>query len=312
MKKVEDLEAHLADAEAEITEMQAREAIVEAEFKAVKVLLDKTRSALEDEQIMVKTVQEAKLTMEVEKKSLIVELEEAKSALNSSKSAAEDASNQKKLELTQALIHTKDIQLRHAKEILEDWAMISRLMIEHLSENFKAWSEFVDLVPPSFTFTTINFDEVLRIDFEEFPSEMEAFLSAMNSLVKDIYDITLDVSHFQVKETSIAVKESFMQLKSKYQNRISFSHFWIGSVVLFLPTKNGTVWTAFNVAEPYYFLNTNSHPVFEKRVKKKEWILAVISLINPHIAGQNDTYKVTPGIQYFICDAYPWEPAADC
>ncbi|KAJ3370288.1 oligomeric, coiled-coil, peripheral membrane protein [Kappamyces sp. JEL0680] len=232
MQRVNELEGHLRESESELTEAQAREAVMEAECSSIKKILAKTTESLEKHQERV-----AQLTAALEEEGLEKQaLEEriAETAKEIAKKSQEIEFCRQELIVAQKKgapdqgfplqLHTLEAQLRIAREALEDWAIISRLSIEVISKHYADWISLQQLlgIPPS---PDIFFQEVLSIDPENMSEDMEQFLPAITLLAKQTYDKISSVATLSSKSLALEVKSLVKQLRVDLGRRVTFQRY---------------------------------------------------------------------------------------
>lgn len=203
IQKVNDLELALRDTENAWTESQAREAIVEAECNSVKALLIRSTETLNAEQNKVNELESQLNALKLSKNELEVKF-----------SGSNALAGEQKMS-TQNLIHAKESLLRRSREVLEDWAIISRLAMEQFSLHCSCWSQLQ-------TNIDISFETILQIDPETFPEEMDMFLPAMIELTKQTYEKIMAISRIKPKDIVSGLISQMECTKKELLQRISF------------------------------------------------------------------------------------------
>ncbi|KAI8897515.1 hypothetical protein BC833DRAFT_649501 [Globomyces pollinis-pini] len=322
LQRVTDLDAHLRDCEAELTQVQAREAVLDDENTSIKVLLTKSETDLQkiqstNTELVQKIESETKERIEIEqqlkslssesdqKQQLVDELQVKITALESRPRNEQTVSE---MLLLQGIVQTKSMQISAFKEGIEDWAIVSRLAIEQFSQHYQYWNILHELSnrPESYT---IHFQDILDVDPELFPEDLDQFLMASNQLCRQTYDRIMSITNCSPMALANEMKSLFKQYQMNLGRRITFQNFQVGDLTLFVPTKNPQAWAAFHVETPNYFLDLTSHPSFLVRSKKREWILAFILKIQPIVAGEDDDPNLIglpKGMTYHQCQCKPW------
>jgi DNA repair exonuclease SbcCD ATPase subunit len=224
IQRVSDLEQSLRDCESDLTEAQAREAIIEADRNSVRVLLNKTTQALEKEQQSVN-----KLNTEIEScqrnvQTLQDQLAISNRDLDDIQTQLVDYQNEPPRSADPTLptlLLTKESLLRRSREALEDWSIVSRLTLEHLSSHFKGWARLQPFSNVSKSFD-ISFEELLQTDPDSFPDEMDSFLSSVSFLIKQTYNKVTLANQSSPLALSKSLEDTMMKLKSESAQRISF------------------------------------------------------------------------------------------
>jgi chromosome segregation ATPase len=224
IQRVSELEQTIRDYESDLTEAQAREAIVEADRNSVRVLLNKTTEALEKEQLAVNRLTNELQNCQRFSQNLQDQLSATTRDLDDVQEQLVDLQKQPRNEVDPALptlLLTKETLLRRSREALEDWAIISRLTLEQLSNHFRSWSRLQKFAksPKSFE---ISFDELLQTDPELFPEEMDAFLSSVSYLIKQTYNkITLS-NQLLPNTLSSTLEELITTIQTETAQKITF------------------------------------------------------------------------------------------
>ncbi|KAJ3270043.1 hypothetical protein HDV01_000591 [Terramyces sp. JEL0728] len=318
LQKINDLEGQLRENEVELTRVQAHEAVLEAECNSVNILLEKKSEIESNQKQEIET-----LSNEIESQKQNIEAVQAKvntletnlleAQTNSSdleKKLQEQHSkilNNPQVNALQTMVHEKDSKLIAYKNALEDWAIVARLCIEQFEIQYSQWN-ILDAIlkTPSNSFR-LKFSDLLDVDIESFPEDLDQYLGAMSSLMKSIYDKSMQISSTSPVNIVAELKDSYNHFKTEIYRRISFQRFQPNDLCLFVPTKNPKVWAAFHVDSPNYFLDLNSHSGFQSRYKKREWILAFVIKIDTHTANDSDDkFGLTKGTRYFVCEGKPW------
>ncbi|KAJ3254343.1 hypothetical protein HK103_007225 [Boothiomyces macroporosus] len=325
LQKINDLENQLRENEVELTRVQAHEAVLEAECNSVNILLEK-KSEIEVKQKEELTALISEITAQKESiekfEAKVTELEDS---LHESKNNNADLEkklqeqhfkvvNNPEVNALQTLVHEKDSKLIAYKNAVEDWAIVARLCIEQFEIQYTQWNALDSLLKSPSNAYKLKFSDVLDIDIETFPEDLDQYLTATNSLMKSIYDKAMQISSVSPANTITEFKESYNFFKTEIYRRISFQRqvrvncrFQPNDLCLFVPTKNPKVWAAFHVDSPNYFLDISSHNGFQSRYKKREWILAFLIKVDSQTAGDSDdSYGLAKGTKYYICSAKPW------
>lgn len=121
------------------------------------------------------------------------------------------------------------------------------------------------------------------------------------------------------------INEKSQKQLSSLRERITFRHFAIGDLALFLPTRNnsGRPWAAFNINFPHYFLNfsgSRENEQLKESLQNKEWIVARITRIENRVASaannttegdsvQGNPFQLAEGVKFFLLDVEGWNHA---
>jgi Autophagy-related protein 11 len=272
-QRVEELERALKDEEAELTEAQAREAILEAELVSVKKILEKTSADLSY------AVSRERKASERPVNSPIVDRVEKLEIMSDNKSVDSDLRSKRDSNVGGKNLGST-AHLCVAREQLDDLCIVTRMGLKQLDAYFSAFSQLAismcpNRVPQYGDFTNFNFAEVLDMDTDDLGSDLETFLNRISLFTKCAY------SKIMKSSSLINPTDCLADIKLRYETlaidnhnnlkalglRVSFENFGVGHLVLFLPSKSRAAWAAFNINAPNYFLVTDSHAGFESRLK---------------------------------------------
>ena len=230
LQRIGELEAVLRDKEADLTETQAKEAVLEAECASVRTILTKTSESLEKHQLDIAALNSTLQGENMEKKSLQEKLLKAQEDYSERQKVIEslelrleqsDQRTHPNAEL-QSLVYTKDAQLRVSKEALEDWAIISRLSLETLSKFYSDWLQVEKLVNLQAHSPEIQFSELLNFDPETLPEEVDQFLSTIALLSRQTYEKLTLASHLNSSSIVAELKIQFAQVRADISKRVTF------------------------------------------------------------------------------------------
>jgi hypothetical protein len=230
LQRIGELESFLREKEADLTETQAKEAVLEAECASVRTILTKTSESLEKHQQDISVLNQSLEEERTEKLSLKQKLKkveedylERQHMIKSLESRLEqsDQRSNPAAEL-QSLIYSKDAQLRISKECLEDWAIISRLSLETLSKFYSNWLLLEHLLNVRTPSPEIQFSELLDFDPESLPDELDQFLSAIALLSRQTYEKLSLTSHLNSDSITADLKSEFRKLKADVSRRVTF------------------------------------------------------------------------------------------
>lgn len=231
MQRIGDLENHLKDIEAELTESQAKEAVSEAELLSAKKLLSKTTESLlryQEQVSLLKKELEGEKTASLRLKQEVQSTHSKIGTLESKISSLEVQTIQKSTtpltsdEANALLLHTKDAQLRVSKEVMEDWAIISRLSLNTLAKNYADWIELQQLMGIVPLNVDVSCQDILNIDPERISDDIEQFLPSITTLAKQTYEKVMIMSLLSSSSIVSAVKMRFQQMKTDISKRIAF------------------------------------------------------------------------------------------
>jgi chromosome segregation ATPase len=225
IQRVSELEQTIRDYESDLTEAQAREAVVEADRNSVRVLLSKTTEALEKEQLAVNKLSNELQNCQRFSQTLQDQLTATTRDLDDVQEQLVELQKQPRNEVDPSIptmLLTKETLLRRSREALENWAIISRLTLEQLSNHFRSWSRLHKFAKTTSKSFEISFDELLQTDPELFPEEMDAFLSSISYLIKQTYNkITLS-NQLLPSTLSAALEEVITTCQNETAQKITF------------------------------------------------------------------------------------------
>jgi chromosome segregation ATPase len=223
MQRVEELEQNLIDCEGDVTEAQAREAVIEADRNQVQVLLTKTTEALEKEQESVNKLQKRFDEISFDNKKKQEQINELTKDLQELGSALVDLKNKPFVdENLAAQLMSKDALLEKCRESLEDWSIVSKITLEQLGTQFQSWDKLSMLVNNT-KFTEVSFKDLIQTDPDTFSSEIESFLESMNFLIKQTYTKIALVSQQGASTIVTVLQERYKAMEYELTRKISFS-----------------------------------------------------------------------------------------
>ena len=229
LQRISDLEIIIRESESELTQVQAREAVVEAECNSVKKILSKTTESLEQHQSYLHAANENLKKEKSEKKSLDEQNVRLQRDLD------EQALSIKVLmerNLQQSRIITPELgvqnilhsQLRVCREALEDWAIISKLSIDLLSKCYADLLQIQVLVGMNQN-PEISCHNILALEIESIPDDLDQFLPIISVLIKQTYEKVVAMGAISSNGIINEVKGQFKVMKHELGNRISFQRF---------------------------------------------------------------------------------------
>lgn len=123
----------------------------------------------------------------------------------------------------------------------------------------------------------------------------------------------LDQLSMQCQHWEQAYKNESQKHRANHPAAISVTSFEVGSLALFLPTKqcdtSAPVWAAFHIGEPHHFLRMDD--TLARQVSKRDWHVARIVRLTRHVAAPGNVYGLSPDTPYTLVDIDGWqEPAA--
>ncbi|WFD19996.1 oligomeric, coiled-coil, peripheral membrane protein [Malassezia caprae] len=91
--------------------------------------------------------------------------------------------------------------------------------------------------------------------------------------------------------------------------KLSVASFEVGSLALFLPTKqcdaSAPVWSAFHIGAPHHFLRMDD--TLARQVSKRDWLVARIVRLTRHVAAPGNIYGLSPDTPYALMDIDGWQ-----
>jgi hypothetical protein len=219
----------LRDQEGELTEAQAREAIVEAECTSVKKILSKTTEALEKHQETVITLKEESKILTDTK----IELESRVNSLNREKESSQVLIlklHEQLGELQQreggekalmGKIQNFQIQIQNARESLEDWVIITKMALEVIAKHYKDWLSIQQManLPQS---PEIYFQDIMNVDPGGLSQDFDLYLGTLSALARQTYGKIGSVSALSSTNITLNLKTQLTGLRSELGSRLSF------------------------------------------------------------------------------------------
>lgn len=235
MKKIEEHEELITEINTELTETQAKEAILEAENSSIKKLLDRASAVLEEEQIKSKQFEtsnaalveknsdlEAKLQiLQDEITNYTKELEKKEKEI-CMKSLSSSVSNFYSEQSMRVIIS----QLRMCRESIEDWTIISKMAFEIITRYHHSWVRLENMFKTISNFESIcpmiSFVELTSMDSDSFPESYDEFLSLTGALAKCSYDKLSSISDFHPDNFVEMIQTQLEIMKNSLSLRLEF------------------------------------------------------------------------------------------
>ena len=228
IQKIEDIESKLRISEGEVVDLQAEIAVKESQSDSVKKLLAKTSQALEEEQ---KVSQDHYIELQnysQDNLKLKKKLEEKEKELSNALDQISEFLSKPNLPadpFLQNWMIIKDSQLQTTRQMLEDWAIVARLIVEQISLHFSCWERLVPSFTKKITFPKIDYDDILNIDQESFPQDFGALIAYEEILMKSLYDKIVNLSQLNLESVVSEIEKSYESLKKESKTKITFKKY---------------------------------------------------------------------------------------
>ncbi|KAJ8322990.1 oligomeric, coiled-coil, peripheral membrane protein [Batrachochytrium dendrobatidis] len=380
IQRLGETEERLRIAENDLTVAQAHEAVLEADLESLKVLYERAeghvaaakvqrnehqaqqeKNALElkrlqdlqESQIEQHRTSEVVLQKQIEqiKKELEQTQADSMADIESQKQAHTKAIEQMRLDMQQDLSQRElsrlaFSQVQQMREQIEDWNIVCRLSLQHLTGCLDALVRLVQhtlsedvvyalirnngltgstenccLSKLSDTFSIsdagAHYDDTKSL-IEGFGNDddalggMSKFIEHYDLLLRELYSKVVSAgAYLDVSDSVDRIEKRWSDLTGQASFRVAFQNFKINDLVLFLPTRNPAAWTAFNVNTPHFFLDIQPNSVFADRIQQRGWILAYITGITDKTAtdislSPTNPFGLAEETRYHICQATPY------
>lgn len=231
MQLVSELKEQLQDSEAALTKAQAREAVTEAECNSVKKILSKTNEKFEKQQenLSISTKALAKLKKVAEESELTAEsylkvIEGKDGLLETLRSEIEKVDPRLLLPETtnfQNIVNQKDTQIRELREKIEDWAILSNYSVKYIASHYPCCLQLQKLIGSPVS-KELSFTDLLLVDPESFPDEIDQFLASHEQLAKQTYEKIQSALSLDTSALTNDIKVLITQSKSELSRRVTF------------------------------------------------------------------------------------------
>lgn len=232
LQRISELELVIKEAEAELTQVQAKEAVVEAECNSVKKILSKTTESLEQHQSSLRSLNE-ELEREKSQKQGLEEQCARLKKMHEEKNVAIRGFEERILQQSrktmpdqglQLLLHSKDSQLRVCRDALEDWAIISKLSVDFMSKCYTDFSQIQSTLGMNPN-PEISCRDILALEVESLPEELDPFLAVMTVLIKQTYEKVVAMAVMSSSAIALELRTQFKAMKFDLGKRITFQKF---------------------------------------------------------------------------------------